>query len=162
MKPDREKVMRGLECCITGDPDGSRECKKCPYRRKGITNEPCFNALHADTLALLKEQEARVMKREEVDESRGVNVWAEIYSPHFRRLVLIYCAVRRSETIPEFYNLIEDSGVCWSRTDRDYNANKFFGIFSGWRCWTARPTEEQRDNTPWESTKEDADENADL
>lgn len=52
---DRGKVIRGLECCITCDPDGSRECKKCPYRRKGITNEPCFNALHADALALLKD-----------------------------------------------------------------------------------------------------------
>lgn len=56
---EREKVIRGLESCITCDPDGSRECKKCPYRRKGITNEPCFNALHADALALLKEQEAK-------------------------------------------------------------------------------------------------------
>ena len=64
---EREKVIRGLECCIIGDPDGSRECKKCPYRRKGITNEPCFNALHADALALLREQEPRVMTKNDVE-----------------------------------------------------------------------------------------------
>lgn len=57
--PDREKVMKGLECCIVRDPDAKRNCVECPYNHEGIiTNAPCANGLMADALALLKEQEA--------------------------------------------------------------------------------------------------------
>ena len=53
---DREKVLKGLHACIVQNPDDHRECKSCPYRRRGITNEPCFNGLMIDALALLEAQ----------------------------------------------------------------------------------------------------------
>ena len=51
---DREKVMKGLECCL-----GSNDCdiepkEDCPYKGMCL----CAMALHLDVLALLKEQEA--------------------------------------------------------------------------------------------------------
>lgn len=63
--PDREKVIRGLECCgrWTGDAlwDEVR-CSQCPY---DSTEIGCGHRLTADTLALLREQEPVKPKRED-------------------------------------------------------------------------------------------------
>lgn len=48
---DREKVIKGLECCIKCDPDDKTRCGECPYEGA------CLNRLKADALALLKAQE---------------------------------------------------------------------------------------------------------
>ena len=47
---DREKVIKGLECC-----NGEALCigEKCPY----FDDKMCVETLHSDTLALLKAQE---------------------------------------------------------------------------------------------------------
>lgn len=149
--PDREKVMRGLKCHST---HGYEMCFDCPYYTnpddfiyKGdddLEGVCCEEKLASDALALLKEQEARVLSWEEVKKSGSAYRYVEIYSPQVRRLVLIYCIVRQSETIPELYYLLEDSGVSWCRTETEYNRDCWQGTVSGWRCWTARPTEEQR------------------
>lgn len=140
---EREKVIRGLECCITGDPDGSRECKKCPYRRNGITNEPCFNALHADALALLKEQKARVMTLEELDDYRKTEEGADPYITLEKTPVM----VEYSNDVP--YNtrwLTIESLNLWL----DYRDMRvIYG--KEWRAWTSRPTEEQRKAVPWDA-----------
>ena len=47
---DREKVIKGLKCCIHTD---GIECPNCPYRQ----DDDCVETLIADVLALLKEQE---------------------------------------------------------------------------------------------------------
>lgn len=132
---EREKVIRGLECCITGDPDGSRECKKCPYRRKGITNEPCFNALHADALVLLKAPEARVMTQEEVLATpEGVVVWME----------------ENSESGNYIQPIVSTGNGCLGNF---YLGVGVFGVeYSSRRFWTSRPTEQQIRDTKWEVT----------
>ena len=101
-------------------------------------------------LLMLEEQEPRVMTWEEVKKSGSAYRCVEIYSPQVRRLALIYCIVRQSETIPELYNLLEDSGVKWCRAEAEYNRGCWQGTVSGWRCWTFRPTPEQMRDTPWE------------
>jgi hypothetical protein len=131
---DREKVIRGLECCITCDPDGSRECKKCPYRRKGITNEPCFNALHADALALLKEQEPRVMTKEEVIHSNDW-IWYQWKNTHCGWAVAVNC---------------DGKWIEWE----DSTTDQLCEYGKKWRCWTARPTPEQMRDTKWEGENE--------
>ena len=54
---DREKVIKGLECCcaISGD-----DCRKCPYGNECRDTDLPYGMPHlaADVLALLKEQEA--------------------------------------------------------------------------------------------------------
>lgn len=47
---DRKKVIKGLEYCKHTD---GVECPNCPYWHE----DDCVEILHADTLALLKEQE---------------------------------------------------------------------------------------------------------
>ena len=139
MMPDREKVMRGLECCYNNN------CGACPY--SAIIK--CQHKLHSDALAFLREQEARVLSWEEVKKSGSAYRCVEIYSPQVRRLALIYCIVRQSETIPELYYLLEDSGVSWCRAEAEYNRDCWQGTVSGWRCWTSKPTDEQRKAVKW-------------
>ena len=53
--PDREKVIKGLECCVTM-PDIYPRCEECPYADAEGTCAN-LNGLHRDALALLKAQE---------------------------------------------------------------------------------------------------------
>ena len=48
---DREKVMKALETCLSGDPD---LCDECPYFTGRID---CSHKMETDALALLREQE---------------------------------------------------------------------------------------------------------
>ena len=53
--PNREKILKGLECCL-----GSNDCdiepeENCPYKGQCL----CAMALHYDILTLLKEQESK-------------------------------------------------------------------------------------------------------
>ena len=58
---DREKVIKGLECCISGNP---AICKRvgCPYaeEHEGI-GDTCIDHLMADAIALLKAQEPKLV-----------------------------------------------------------------------------------------------------
>ena len=61
--PDREKVIKGLECCIPSrdkeERDEEREYRHqdCPYEHFMKGNYGCFWELLTDALAILKEQE---------------------------------------------------------------------------------------------------------
>jgi hypothetical protein len=52
MRVDREKVIKGLECCV----NDLGECDFCPYD-DGRGKLACGKNLYSDALALLKEQE---------------------------------------------------------------------------------------------------------
>lgn len=56
--PDREKVIKGLECCSAMSGD---ECQKCPYGHECRDTDLPYGMPHlaADALALLKEQNTR-------------------------------------------------------------------------------------------------------
>lgn len=51
--PDREKVIKGLECCNKGE-----RCRECPYAKTSYDPEQCIRGyLLFDALSLLKAQE---------------------------------------------------------------------------------------------------------
>ena len=56
---DREKVIKGLECCSEYIEDAS--CSDCPYADDG----ECTSELAHDVLDLLKEQEEQIKTRDE-------------------------------------------------------------------------------------------------
>lgn len=60
---EREKVIKGLECCVWTDERLLTDCENCPYSNgRGCCNS--LRGLHMDALALLKEKEpAQVIKR---------------------------------------------------------------------------------------------------
>lgn len=54
---DREKVIKGMECCIKSD----RTClcpENCPYADADETHDQCETQVKLSALALLKEHEA--------------------------------------------------------------------------------------------------------
>lgn len=127
---EREKVIKGLECCLPMTTrKGLADCKQCPYDRKitlegGVTE--CCHDLMADALALLKEQEPvepRVMTLEEYRAiaerplEERVPVWLE------------WRGGRGRWTIPE-------------RAYQGYGVN--------WRCWTSSHDEKTREAVKWE------------
>lgn len=52
---EREKVIKGLECCSTFDRYGFPLCEECPYADDGTCHE--LDQLHRDAFSLLKAQE---------------------------------------------------------------------------------------------------------
>ena len=56
MMTDREKVIKGLECCTKRNPEDVPRCGECPYQGA------CLNRLKNDALALLKAQETSLEK----------------------------------------------------------------------------------------------------
>lgn len=62
--PDREKVIKGLECLYENKP--VKDCENCSYGMKIGPHWGCdFASILGDALALLKAQEPRVMTVEE-------------------------------------------------------------------------------------------------
>jgi hypothetical protein len=134
---DRKKVIRGLELCAGTD------CIGCPYR--GVS--PCQNKLAADALALLKEQEPRLMTLDEVLTAEDF-VWAEIYTPNKWSWCVIYVKIIPVVSNDEIVRIEEGCGTGWTKSKSDYGKRGF--LDGGWRCWSARPTEEQRKEAAWE------------
>ena len=59
--PDREKVIKGLECCLTFDSP----CGDCPYYSyEDIQELDCERNLQHDALVLLKKQDKRIKELE--------------------------------------------------------------------------------------------------
>lgn len=111
--PDREKVIKGLE--IHTKPNS--RCVGCPYPNNGL----CGDQLYMDALALLKEQEPRVLTLEEARTYEVV--WPE------------------DKGEGELHPLIVKNNM---------NDSKYYKYGKHWRVWSAKPTDEQRKAVKWE------------
>ena len=128
--PDVEKVIKGLECCL-----GSDSCAKCNFFEYKMD---CSWHLKYEALELLKAQEPRVMTLEDVKASKGNDIYLELSScpddtPYITAATLDgvgKCGVSFYHTVCNFCN---------------YGRRAY-----GWRCWTSRPTDEQRKKEPWD------------
>lgn len=132
---DREKVIKGLEYCTRGDTCSS----DCPYFKEfPMTDGRCITAVQADALALLKEQEARILGWDEIKnysvvygEFKGVS---EIYP-----LIITFDSKGRALSWNPCINGNEE---CLLLTyDEEDRQNT--------RCWNKMPTEEQRKSVKW-------------
>lgn len=131
---DREKVMRGLEVCSSS----GLLCpgKECPYNDHSLT---CKYVLMRDALALMKEQEARVITLDDV--CGGDECWIEYrYGGHG------YADVYFSDT-PDGTALVYR---CRPAGDRRPETVWFHDYGKLWRGWTSRPTDEQRKAAAWD------------
>ena len=116
----REKVISALE-------------KRYDPERDNLHLVIIPNGLVQDALALLKEQEPRVMTLEEVRDSDDW-MWIEYLSG--------YVEWQKQSDIYGYY----EDGVMWN--DSTFDGNDSYGI--EWRCWTSRPSPEQMRETKWE------------
>lgn len=136
---EREKVIKGLEICIRVQ-DNEKCPDECPYRK-----DICYGTvgLMADALSLLKAQEPRVMTLEEIEDALDNVVWLDI--PGAENLADGFSLIMAYSSKNGFVLLDSPFGDNPSQ-DRfeytDYNKT--------WRCWTARPTDEQREAVKWD------------
>ena len=133
---------------------------KCLDRSSGCLNEPecpyvpsCFGPgrheilpteLVEDIRTLLKAQEPRVMTLEELAAAQKAPVWRETKRAHkdlYNGWMLAYDVQRGQGITGTRQGMTEPNGrVGWCKLD-DYGMT--------WRCWTSRPTDEQREAIPW-------------
>lgn len=93
----------------------------------------------------LKEQQPRVLSYKEVMESDFVFI--ELYTderdgvePEFIRAIPLFISYEQ----PDFVTQYE---ICGHGTREEY--------MNTWRCWTARPTDEQRKAEPWKDGEQE-------
>ena len=151
----REKVIRGLEAhanfiraCTTNDG------AECPYYNDGDSN--CFTCsmmLSFDALALLREQEPRVMDADEVFVTeRGTVLYLERRRSRKTTTRIVSAILTKTGT----WNYATLSSYRYAEfvyegkliDERDFRA---YGVT--WRCWTSHPTTEQIRDTPWEEVR---------
>lgn len=128
---DGKKVREGITFCLSRFHCG----EDCPYYNTGKTG--CMELLQKDTLELLKEQEPRVMTLEEV-KSFG---WDYCYLEEERLPGKEYRAVCGN------YALTCITWPCVASMRIQHGDNSYG---RKWRCWSSRPTDEQRKAVKWE------------
>ena len=141
---DMEKLLDGLRCRATNFPE--RDCAHCHYgiqmgRRWGCD----FMRMTGDAIALLKAQEPRVMAWDEVRAAMKAPIWKETKSMHkalYQGWVLAYDIQTGQGITGTRLGMAEPSGrVVWYKVE---NYGKT------WRCWSAPPTDAQREAVKWE------------
>ena len=107
----------------------------CPY-------DDCTCGLDVpdDALKLLKAQRPRVMTICEIQSFDGAVYVDEPNNPVC--LKMLYCYEVGQRTYGHGYTFVDSDG------DKVFYPAQCFGI--KWRCWTARPTNEQRKAVKWE------------
>lgn len=131
---EREKVLKGLAACRM-DPDWAEDCRKldCPYCGEGS----CVALLANDAYRLLKALEPRVMTLEEMRENEPY--WFEAPGDFVMRPVICNMYDRGDSSYLNFV---------WQYGNFSWKLSEYGKT---WRCWTSRPTDAQREATPWES-----------
>lgn len=118
---DREMVIKGLELCLQGDINF---CKpSCPYFHQCGGFYENNEALLKDALSLLKEQEPRLIKK---DDFKKADAWGMI------------------PAWVEFNPAIEGAEPGWEIVGSGILGSPFK------RAWTKRPTDEQRKAVKWD------------
>ena len=126
---DRGKVLRALKRHLLAPDDD--ECVGCPYFE--LEPHECERQLYADAVELLKAQEPRVLTLEEV--LGGDECWFEYINGSFGYADV----VMQDNTTALIYRTIVSTGEVLIS---DYGKK--------WRCWSYRPTYEQRKAVKWD------------
>jgi hypothetical protein len=147
---DGEKVLFGMECLEDGKTD--EECKRCPYQPYRFGH--CKYDVMRDALAVIRQQQerikeleagqtARVMTLEEVENALDTVVWLE--EPEFENFADHYALIMAYSHKVGF--VLVSFGFADMPVDCKY---KYEDYGKKWRCWTQRPTDEQRKVVKWE------------
>lgn len=130
---DKRQVMYDIERCISHVPGA---CMKCSHYT-GTVGFVCMENLMSDALTMLKEQKARVMTLEEVKAFGWDYCYLEeerLPGKEYRRIFGDYALT--CITWPSIASMRIQYG------DENYGRK--------WRCWSAKPTDEQRKAVKWE------------
>ena len=136
--PDRDAILRALHCRGQDLMIDLPPCDQCEYQFQMPDRGGCdFWRLCRDAAELLKDQEARVMTLDEV-----------------KAFDWDYCYLEE-ERLPgkEYRSVCGDYAltcITWPciASMRIQHGDDSYG--TKWRCWSAKPTDEQRQAVKWE------------
>lgn len=137
---NREKIIKGLECCSAMS---GYVCRQCPYSDDCIDVELAYGIPHlaADALELLKAQEPRVLTLEELRQLEHTDhiIWIEANGDpeSFNG----YAEVTTNFVTKDIEFFVPGNEIEFMPDNKNYGKT--------WRCWTSRPTDEQREVIPW-------------
>lgn len=135
----RETVITALENCLSVDI-GLCTPQKCHYW-KHCGGQSAPDELLRDALELLKAQEPRVMTLEEVGETFD-DMWLE-YNDRVYPATWGGTDYNRNAVSYYVHGYVRvGRGITLTLPIEDYGKT--------WRCWTARPTDEQREAVKWD------------
>ena len=145
----KEEVIIGLECCSRPVDD---RCDECPYER--ISYDECSRQLRKDALELLRHG-APQLRVDNVPRREGALLLTVDDVPHWDGAVWLEFKVISgangqggtwafyvAEQRPNFNFQLQRELQQLTRLPIDT-----YGYY--WRCWSKRPTDEQREGTEW-------------
>lgn len=139
---EREKLIRAMEYCTAdiAHVDENDEClgDVCPFKQDGYESGDCQENMIRAALALLKDAEPRVLSLEKIQSGTVEVAWLE-------------CSDKREVQAGLWFKRInegEDEGIIIHVLD-GFEGMRTEVYGKTWRCWTARPTEEQRKAVLW-------------
>ena len=133
---DRAKVIKGLECCMADKICSS----KCPYKGQCDDGGYYYSRAIEEAIELLKAQEPRVLTLDEVKASTGKDLILE-YSP-WECVDSIVTAATIEGCGSKGMSFVASVACDYTAYNRKHSL--------GWRCWSARPTDEQRKAVKWD------------
>lgn len=168
---DREKVIKGLECCMVGD-DHSPKCELCPYATVGDDTCQTMDDLFADALVLLKALDVTPDELERLKMCRA-ECKIDCLLEHYNNVKDELDAMEKAQeprliTVKDFENNpnVDHDGFlpAWIEYRRDGDWDEYWEgqpdewgvckedriVYESMRYWTSRPTDEMRRETPWE------------
>ena len=134
---DREKVIRGLECCATNRLRREDcEAMNCTYL--DLEGRGCIHQLIRDAIALLKAQEPRVMTYDELATFDGA-------------FLIESSAISSQLDWVFFFDTDTKSDAIWVEGfdgERYVVYREDYGTYT--RCWTSRPDRATREAVKWD------------
>ena len=143
---DREKVIEGLHCCSHTD---GVDCIDCPYN---ISDSDCTALMSMDVLDLLKGQEPRILSLvEAIDGKNGLEIDPYVFV-EIKGREDIFIGEVNDVSHYNYPNLSFDVGECF-QINRSFPASNIYlntDYMKTVRCWTHKPSKEQRKSVKWE------------
>ena len=145
MKDEPNKITTTLKVVITGefyDDEASEETLR--YCAEQDLEDAGFDV----NVELLKEQEARVLTADELYLMEHKCVYLERRNSQlYLTEPSIVIGTSKPLALCQYkYILMRENKISDVRYSNDYNKE----TKSGWRCWSAKPTEERRKEVKWE------------
>ena len=140
-----EKVIKGLIYC-SQTKDGDTCPDWCPYSQTICVGSA---GLMEDALALLKGQQPHLLKDEDELLAHEGAVWVEYITGYKAHWALVYqisasgCAILLSRE-----GKLEWLDGAWRLSAYQWPMASYGKV---WRCWSARPSDEQREAEAWQS-----------
>ena len=134
--PDIDRLIEAWEIFRDSNP-----YEICNGREFRAIREPeyCMGQMIEDTIALLKEQKARVLTLDEAAEDQ--EVWTEAKLRGTERIPLFISILWLTDDAKDFELELIGTGR------RAFMLAKEYG--KTWRCWSSKPTDEQREAAKW-------------